>query len=191
MKLFSHLYELTLKWAKHRYASFYLGIMSFAESIIFPIPPDVMLAPMSLAKPDKAWRYAAITSIASVLGGCIGYVLGYTLFDPVVMPVIEELGYQDKLDRIMSWFDEYGIWVVFLAGFSPVPYKLFTISAGVLNMAFLPFVIASAVSRSLRFYMVAGLMKFGGPLMEEKLRKYIDIMGWALVIAVAAYFVLR
>lgn len=97
-----------------------------------------------------------ITSLDSVLGGIVGYILGVYLYEPVVLPFIEIMKYQSKLETIVSYFNEYGIWVVFLAGFTPVPYKLFTVSAGMLSMAFLPFLIASAIGRSMRFYLVAG-----------------------------------
>lgn len=146
---------------------------------------------MSLSQPNKAWRFATITSVASIVGGVIGYLLGATLFDPLVAPLIEQMGYQDKFSTIVTWFEEWGIWVVFLAGFSPIPYKLFTVSAGMLSMAFLPFVLASAVSRSLRFFLVAGLIKQFGAAMESKLRKYIDILGWGLVAIIAIYIVYK
>ena len=175
MNLFSKLYDACLRWAKHKYATVYLSILTFSESIFFPIPPDVMLAPMVLANREKAWRLAGITSITSVAGGAAGYLLGSYLFDPVVMPFIEMMGYQHKLDTIVGYFNEYGIWIVFLAGFTPIPYKLFTVSAGMLSMAFIPFLIASAISRSLRFYLVAGILYWGGDKMEHKLRRYKQI----------------
>lgn len=190
MKIFTRLYDAVLQWAKHKLAPYYLFLLSFTESVIFPIPPDVMLAPMALSKPEKAWHYALNCSVASVLGGMLGYLLGYLLFEPVVQPVIDALGYQAKFDTISQWFTEYGVWVVFLAGFSPIPYKLFTVTAGMMQMAFLPFVIASAISRSLRFYLVAGLMKWGGQPMEEKLRIYVDRIGWGVIIlAILAYVI--
>lgn len=146
-----------------------------------------MLAPMALSQPRKAWRFATITSIGSLAGGIVGYLLGATLFDPVVAPLIEQMGYQTKFELILGWFNEWGIWVVFLAGFSPIPYKLFTVSAGMLQMAFLPFFFASAVSRSLRFFLVAGLIKRYGAAMEKRLRNYIDLLGWVLVSLIAIY----
>lgn len=192
MKIFTKLYDMVLAWSRHRLAPVYLSILSFAESVIFPIPPDVMLAPMALSKPEKAWSYALYTSVASVLGGMLGYLLGCLLFEPLVHPLIVSVGYEHKFETISQWFKEHGIWVVFLAGFSPIPYKLFTITAGVMQMAFLPFVIVSAISRSLRFYMVAGLMKWGGKPMEDKLRLYVDRIGWGVVIlAIVAYLVMK
>lgn len=181
MKLFSKLYDWTLRWAEHKFAPRILAILTFAESVFFPIPPDVLLAPMVLAKPEKAWSFAALTTVASVLGGIVGFALGYFMFEPWIQPIIIEIGYQAKLEKIMTWFEQWGIWVVFLAGFSPIPYKLFTVSAGFLQMAFLPFLLVSAVGRGLRFFMVAGLIKWGGKAMEQKIRQWIDVLGWAIV----------
>ncbi|MBS3799006.1 MULTISPECIES: YqaA family protein [unclassified Pseudoalteromonas] len=192
MRLFTALYDAALRWARHRHAERYLAGMSFAESVIFPVPPDVMLAPMCLAKPSTAWRFALLTTLASVIGGILGYALGYWLFEPVVEPLIASMGWQDKFDHALAWFKDYGVWVVFLAGFSPIPYKVFTIGAGLLQMAFLPFLLASAIGRGARFFLVAALMKWGGARMEEKLRQYVEILGWLVVgLAIVLYLVLR
>lgn len=192
MKLFEPLYDLCLRWARHRHADRYLGGLSFAESMFFPIPPDVMLAPMSLAQPSKAWYFAWLTTITSVLGGLAGYALGYFAFDLWLAPIIAESAYAGKMDTAITWFEQYGVWVVFIAGFSPIPYKIFTISAGVMNMALLPFILASAIGRGTRFFLVAALMRWGGAPMEQKLRDYVEILGWAVVIlAVVAYLILR
>lgn len=192
MKLFQPCYDLALRWAKHRFAERYLAVLSFSESVIFPIPPDVMLAPMALSQPNKAWRFAFITTIASILGGVAGYWLGWFAFDGFIAPMIESMGYQAKMELAIEWFKTYGIWVVFLAGFSPIPYKIFTVSAGFLHMAFIPFLIASAVGRGARFFLVAGLMYWGGPAMENKLREWVEYLGWGVVaLAVIAYFALR
>ncbi|MFQ3249258.1 MAG: membrane protein YqaA with SNARE-associated domain [Glaciecola sp.] len=192
MRIFETCYDLCLKWAQHKHAEKYLAGLSLSESMFFPVPPDVMLAPMALSQPLKAWRFAAITTIASVIGGILGYALGYFAFESLIQPLVIELGYQDKLSKATAWFAEYGVWVVFLAGFSPIPYKVFTISAGFLQMALFPFIIASAIGRGLRFFLVAALMKYGGPMMERKLKKYIEIIGWGtVVLAVVLYLVFR
>ncbi|ANB20120.1 YqaA family protein [Alteromonas stellipolaris] len=192
MKLFEPMYDMALRWARHRHAVKYLGGLSFAESVFFPIPPDVMLAPMSLSQPNKAWRFALITTLASILGGIAGYWLGYFAFDAWLSPIIESWGYTHKIETATQWFADYGVWVVFVAGFSPIPYKVFTTSAGFLQMAFFPFLIASAVGRGARFFLVAGLMRWGGAPMEAKLRQYVEVLGWAVVLlAVAAYLILR
>jgi membrane protein YqaA with SNARE-associated domain len=158
--------------------------------MFFPIPPDVMLAPMALSQPQKAWRFALVTTVASVIGGILGYLLGYFAFETFIQPVVIDMGYQDKLAQATLWFKEYGIWVVFIAGFSPIPYKVFTLSAGFLHMPLIPFIIASTIGRGMRFFLVAALMKYGGPIVETKLKKYIEIIGWGTVaLAVALYLV--
>jgi|TARA_B100001063_G_scaffold163398_1_gene152464 membrane protein YqaA with SNARE-associated domain len=192
LKLFQPCYDLALRWSKHPAASRYLALLSFAESVIFPIPPDVMLAPMSLSQPSRAWHFALITTLASIVGGVAGYLLGFFAFDTLLQPFIESSGYAHKLETAIGWFEAYGVWVVFLAGFSPIPYKIFTVSAGFLQMAFLPFLIASAIGRGARFFLVATLMKWGGARMEEQLRKYVEVLGWAVVgLAIVAYMMLR
>ena len=190
MKLFSAIYDKVLGWSRHRHAPRFLGALSFAESSFFPIPPDVMLAPMSLARPDRAWHYALLTTVASILGGILGYFIVVFAFE-LLEPLIREAGYWEAYQKAGQWFQTWGFWAVFLAGFSPIPYKVFTISAGVIGMNFLPFVLASAIGRGSRFYLVAGLMKWGGPKMEHTLRIYIDRIGWVLILAViAVYFVI-
>ena len=191
MKVFSRLYDLALKWAAHRHAPFYLGGLSFAESSFFPVPPDVMLAPMVLTRRDKAWVYAGLTTLTSVLGGIAGYFIGMYLFD-IVVPVLRELHLwnDDGFVRVQQWFREWGFWAIFIAGFTPVPYKIFTIASGAIAMAFLPFVLASAIGRGARFFLVAGVIRAGGDRMEKVLRQYIDTVGWLMVVLVILlYFV--
>jgi membrane protein YqaA with SNARE-associated domain len=169
-----------MRWAAHRHAQWYLAGLSFAESSFFPVPPDVMLAPMALANTQKAWRFALIATVFSVIGGAAGYAIGMFAFD-LVHPLLEKAGYMDKYELAVNWFKQWGVWVVFLAGFSPIPYKLFTIAAGVVSMAFFPFVIASLIGRGARFFIVAGLMAWGGERMDQVLRQYVDRIGWVLV----------
>lgn len=192
MKLFGKLYDWAMTGARHPKSPYYLSGMSFAESVFFPIPVDVMLAPMALARPEKAWQYAFLATLFSVVGGVLGYFLGYALFDSVVMPMIEAVGYEHKLDAAKQWFVDKGVWVIFIASFSPIPYKVFTITAGMMSMALLPFVIASFIGRGMRFFLVAGLMKLGGEKMEHQLKKWVDILGWATVaLIIVLWLVLR
>ena len=188
MSLFSALYEKTLMWSQHPKAPWYLGGMSFAESSFFPIPPDVMLMPMALAKPEKAFWYAWITTVFSLLGGLLGYAIGYWLLD-VIWPLIESMHYVDKYHQIEGFFAEYGVWIVFIAGFSPIPYKLFTVTAGATGMALLPFIIASFIGRGARFFLVAWVMKVGGERYEHKIRQWIDWLGWLAVALVSFYII--
>lgn len=183
MRIFSPLYARAMQWARHRHAPWYLGGMSFAESSFFPVPPDVMLAPMCLARPARAWHYALLTTLASVAGGLAGYAIGFFAFDALA-PWLRESQYWPAYQAAMAWFGEYGFWAIFIAGFSPIPYKVFTIAAGVLSMALLPFVLASLVGRGARFFLVAGLMKWGGERMEGMLRRHIDRIGWLTVLVV-------
>lgn len=187
MKLFGAIYDKTMAWSRHKFATAWLSFVSFIEAIFFPIPPDVMLIPMSMSKPQQATRYAIFTTIASVLGGMVGYGIGYFAFD-WVQSLIMDWGMQAKFDQIMNWFETWGVAIVFLAGFSPIPYKLFTISAGVLQMAFFPFVLTAALSRFARFFLVAKLSAWGGEKYAEKIRRSIELIGWGTVaLAVIAY----
>ncbi len=190
--MFSYMYDRALVYSKHPKAPLYLSILSFIESSFFPFPPpDVMLAPMCLANRKKAWHYAFLTTVASVLGGLFGYLIGVFAFE-MAEPIIKSVGYWDKFELIKSWFLEWGIGVVFIAGFSPIPYKLITVASGVVGMALIPFILASIVGRAARFYLVAGLIYLGGEKMEASLRKHIDTLGWGMVaIIVIAYFILR
>ena len=190
--LFTRMYDAALRWSRHRHAPRYLGALSFAESSFFPIPPDVMLMPMSLAKPDRAMWFAALTTLTSVLGGMAGYAIGYFALDWVA-PLIEAGGrWSSAYASASSWFHEWGFWTVLIAGFSPIPYKVFTISAGALSMSFVPFVLASAVGRGARFFLVAGLLSWGGAAMEDRIRLYVERIGWVLVgLGVIAYLAFR
>jgi len=183
MKIFSGLYERMLIWSRHQHAPRYLAGLSFAESSFFPIPVDVMLAPMVLSQPAKAWKFALLTTVFSVMGGIAGYFIGYFAIESIT-PWLLEHGYAATLEKSKQWFAEYGVWAVFAAGFSPIPYKIFTITAGALSL-FLPgFVIASIVGRGARFFLVAGLVKAGGEKMEHQLRKHVELLGWIVVLLV-------
>ncbi len=189
MKIFSSLYDRTMIWARHRHAPWYLSALSFAESSFFPIPPDVMLAPMSLANPARAWWFAGITTLASVLGGLFGYLIGLFFFE-LVEPLIRSAGYWPKYLMAKEWFDQWGFWAIFLAGFSPIPYKIFTITAGVISMSLAPFMLASLIGRGSRFFLVSALMAWGGERMEATLRRYIDRIGWILVLVLLLVFLI-
>src|SRR3990167_2335522 len=133
MKVFSLMYQRAMVWARLPNAPWYLGALSFTESSFFPIPPDVMLAPMSLANPARAWRFALITTVASVLGGLLGYFIGASLFD-MIEPHLRTSSYWASYQTAVLWFEQWGFWAIFVAGFSPIPYKVFTIAAGSLSM---------------------------------------------------------
>ena len=159
------LYDWTMGLAGHRHAQWGLGFISFLESMIFPIPPDVLLMPMVLAARERAWRLATICTLGSVLGGLAGYGIGLFLFDTIGQPILDLYGYAEKFTHFQGLYNEFGAWIVFLAGFSPIPYKVFTIASGVTQLDLLTFFIASTLSRGARFFLVAGLLwRFGTPI---------------------------
>lgn len=187
--MFKKLYLLVLQWAEHPKARIYLFILSFTESSFFPIPPDVMLAPMCLAKPKKSMQLALITTLGSVFGGVLGYLLGWFAFD-LIEPMIQSMGYQERFETVKLWFEDWGFWAIFIAGFSPIPYKLFTVSAGLMHMFFLPFLLASVIGRGARFFLVAALISYGGEGLKTTLNKKIELIGWvvsALIVLLLVY----
>ena len=193
MRLFGPLYERMLQWSRHRHAERYLGALSFAESSFFPIPPDVMLAPMCLADRKRAWRFATVTTVTSVLGGVAGYLIGFFLIE-LIEPWLQSSHYWPGYLKARAWFEEWGVLAVFVAGFSPIPYKVFTIAAGAAVLTFPGFVIASVLGRGGRFYLVAGLIVAGGDRMADMLPKYVERIGWAVVVlavVVAGFLMLR
>lgn len=179
--MFEKLYNTVLRWAAHKYATYYLALLSFMEASFFPVPPDVMLAPMALANRSKAWRYALVTTLASIAGAILGYVIGMFLYEEIAKPIVHLYHLESKLDYVKTLFANYGIWIIFLAGFSPIPYKLFTITAGLVSMTFVPFLIASFIGRGARFFLVAGLVYAGGERMADALQRRIEIIGWSVV----------
>ncbi|MEC9375501.1 MAG: YqaA family protein [Pseudomonadota bacterium] len=189
MRLFSLLMDRVLIWSRHPKATFYLAGLSFAESSFFPIPPDVMLAPMVIASPKKAWRFAAITTISSVLGGLAGFFIGMFAID-LIEPSLKQFGYWDVYLLAKDWFSSWGFWAILAAGFSPIPYKIFTIAAGAITMPLMPFIVASIFGRASRFFLVAGLIYLGGKKFEDRLRQYIDLIGWLFVAAMVLGFLI-
>jgi len=178
------LYDWTILKAEHPRALWILAALSFAESSFFPIPPDVLLIPMVLAAPTRAWRIALVCSLASVFGGIFGYFIGYALFDTVGQPIIDFYHMQEKFIWFQSKYNEWGAWIVGLAGFSPVPYKVFTIASGMTEMSLPTFIVASALSRTARFFLVATLLwKFGVPIRSfiEKRLGLLTLLFFALL----------
>lgn len=190
MQLFATIYQSVMQFSRRREAPYYLSLLSFVESFILPFPPpDVMLAPMALARPGRAMYFATLTLVFSVLGGLVGYAIGAFLFD-LAEPLIVEWGYQARFQTVTEWFEVWGFWAVLVAGFSPVPYKIFTIAAGVLGLALLPFVLASVIGRGARFFLLAWCLSRFGPAIEPRLVKYIEYIGWAVVAALLLAIVL-
>lgn len=136
---------------------------------------------MVLSKPTKAWHYATITTIASILGGMLGYALGFFAFELIGQPLLDLFGYQEAYDKVASWFLHYGFWAVFVAGFTPIPYKLFTLAAGVTMMPLLPFFVASIFGRTIRFFVVVWGIKGIGKRIEPLVMEYIDTIAWVTI----------
>ncbi len=174
-------------WSAHRHAPYYLAGVSFIESSFFPIPPDVMLISMGLVKPKSAWRNALIATLSSVLGGILGYLIGVYCIE-FLLPYIEASAYATSYHTIHTWFVDRGVWMVILAGFTPLPYKVFTVTAGAMHMAFMPFIIGSIIGRGLRFFLVCGILYFAGEGIEKKLRRFIDYIGWSMIVLIAIGF---
>ncbi|SIN91804.1 membrane protein YqaA, SNARE-associated domain [Sulfurivirga caldicuralii] len=186
MKLFTYLYDRTLALAGHRRAPAALAGVSFAEASFFPVPPDVLMIPMIFRRPQRAWYYALLATLASAVGGVFGYAIGYFLFE-LIEPWLLSLGYGETLAQVRSFFRDYGVWIVFAAGFSPIPYKLFTLTAGAMAMPLLPFVLASVVGRGARFFLVAAISRWSGEYHQETIRRWIEWLGWLTLILIALF----
>jgi len=159
------LYTWTMGLAAHPHALLILALVAFAESSFFPIPPDIILIPMVLAAREKAWKFALICTLASVAGGLAGYGIGYGLFETVGLPVLEFYHAVEKFNAVKELYNEHGILIVFSAGFSPIPYKLFTIASGVTQMDITSFGLTSLIGRGARFFLIAALLwKYGTPI---------------------------
>ena len=181
-KIFSSTLEYILQQAAKPAAVYLLFIWSFVEAwFIIPIPPDVILAPMVLAKPSKAFFYANITTISSILGGCLGFIIGMFAIG-YAMEVINTLGLQGYYDQALEWFSVWGSAVILIAGFTIIPFKVFTIMAGAMKMNFFLFIIAATLSRGARFYLVSYAAKIGGEKGMDAIVKYIDKIGYFIIL---------
>jgi membrane protein YqaA with SNARE-associated domain len=183
------LYDWVMGLAASRHAPSALFVVSFAESSFFPVPPDVMLAPMVLAQPDRAWRYAALCTLASVLGGMLGYAIGFYLQD-FALWLMSLTGNGGGLAEFQCWYAEWGVWVILIKGLTPIPYKLVTIASGLAQFAFPVFIAASVVTRGARFFLVAAVVKKFGPAMlpviERRLALFAGLAVALIVIGLVA-----
>lgn len=163
--MFKRLYDWTLSLSNSGRAPHALAAVSFSESSFFPVPPDIMLVPMVMAKPHRAWHYAAICTIASVLGGLLGYAIGALLYDTIGLWLIKLYGYGDKMEAFRALYQEHGHWIILIKGFTPIPFKLITIASGLAGYDLVWFVVLSLITRGARFFLVAGVMnRYGAPL---------------------------
>ncbi len=176
MKFLRSLYNWTLNKAEHRYSSLILSIVSFAESSFFPIPPDILLIPMIIAKRMKAWTYAFICTFSSVLGGVAGYAIGYFFYSTIGVLIIETYHLSNSFSTFESYYNEYGILIVLGAGFTPFPFKFITIASGVFNLNIFLFIITAIMARGLRFYLLSGLLFVFGEQIKILIDKYFNTL---------------
>lgn len=186
MKIFQPLYERAILWARHPRAPALLTFLSFIEAVFFPVPPELMLAPMCVAAPRRGFYYASLSLLGSMFGMIVGYAIGYYAID-LAMPLIERMGYGGEFESIKQQAADNGFWLLLIAGFTPVPFKIFTLASGAVGMPLLPFFAGGAIGRGKRVFLVAGAIRLGGEKAEARLRKYIEPIGWgALVLLVVA-----
>lgn len=182
------LYDWTLRMASHQHALWVLAAVSFVESSVFPIPPDVILIPMIIAAPHRAWLIAGVCTVASVLGGLFGYYIGAALFDFIGQPVLEFYGKADKMAEFNERFNEWGAWAVLTAGVTPFPYKVITIASGWTGLSLPVFILSSIIARGLRFFIVAALLwKFGAPI-RDFIEKYLGLLFTLFIILLIGGF---
>ena len=184
------LYDWVLHWAETPYGTWALFLLAFTESSFFPIPPDILLVALAVAIPRKSLKYALVCSVGSVLGGCFGYLIGWQFMAGIGEKIISFYGLSAKVDYIGSLYQQYDAWAIGIAGFTPIPYKVFTISAGMFNINFPVFVFASLVSRSARFFLVGGLIFIFGPRIQVFIDKYFNILAVAFTILLIGGFIL-
>ncbi len=182
------LYDRVLALAADRRAPLWLAIISFAESSFFPVPPDALLVPMALARPERAYRFALICTLASVAGGVLGYVIGYALYDQLAAPLIRFYNYEAAAQAFVDRFNEYGLWVILIKGLTPIPYKIVTIASGLAHFNFGVFVAASVLTRGVRFFLLAWLIRqFGAPVqafIERRLTLVTSVSALAIVLGI-------
>jgi membrane protein YqaA with SNARE-associated domain len=183
------LYHWTMGLAGHRHALWVLAAVAFIESSVFPIPPDVLIIPMVLAAPARAWRIALVATVASVVGGGLGYLIGAALFETLGRPLLGFYGQMGSFEEFRQIYDEWGAWIVAGAGFTPFPYKVVTIASGVAGLDPVTFMAASAVSRAARFFLVAALLWQFGPPIRGFIERYLPHLAWAFVILLIGGFV--
>ncbi len=190
--MLNRLYARTLALASSRYAVAALAVIAFAESAFFPLPPDLLLIPMILARPRQAFLLAGLCTVMSVLGGFLGYAIGYFLFDAIGRPILEFYHAMGRYEALKAGFAHWGVWIIIIKGLTPIPYKLVTIASGVVQFPIVPFAFASLVSRSLRFFLLAALLwRFGEPVREFIERRLMLVTSLFALALVGGFVVLR
>jgi membrane protein YqaA with SNARE-associated domain len=184
-----NVYHRTLALAGSPRAGWWLALVAFTEASCFPIPPDVLLIPMALARPERAWRLALICTVASVCGGALGYYIGYAVFNQLARPVIEFYGYGAKFAAFQAMYAEWGVWVILIKGLTPIPYKIVTIASGAAKFNFWVFMAASAVTRGARFFIVATLLHFWGEPVKEFVERRLTLVTTGVAVGIIGGFV--
>jgi membrane protein YqaA with SNARE-associated domain len=184
------LYDWVLHWAVTPYGTWALFLLAFAESSFFPIPPDVLLIAMCVARPAKSFNYALVCTLGSLFGGCLGYLIGWQFMASVGIRIVEFYGLTDKVAFIETLYNTYDAWAVGIAGFTPIPYKVFTIAAGMFKINFTVFVLASMVSRAARFFLVGGLIYRFGPRIQRFIDRYFNLLAVTFTVLLVGSFVL-
>lgn len=182
------LYSWVLHWAETPYGTWALFLLAFCESSFFPIPPDVLLIALAVSIPKKSFKYALVCTAGSLIGGCLGYLIGWQLMTSVGEKIIQFYGLTHKMQYIKDLYMQYDAWAIGIAGFTPIPYKVFTISAGAFDINFTVFIIASAVSRAARFFLVGWFIYIFGPKIKTFIDKYFNILAIAFVVLLVAGF---
>ncbi len=182
------LYDWTMRLAEGPRALWSLGAISFAESSFFPIPPDVVVVPMALARPKQAWLIATICTVASVAGGLFGYFIGYYAMESIGEWLIQLYGMQEKAGEFQANYDEWGLWVILIKGLTPIPYKLVTIVSGAAHYALLPFIVASVITRGARFFLIAALLRVYGEPIRAFIEKRLTLVTTLFVAALVGGF---
>jgi membrane protein YqaA with SNARE-associated domain len=186
------LYNRVLALAGRPHAPWWLAAIAFAEASFFPLPPDALLVPMTLARPERAWRLATICTLASVAGGALGYLIGYALFDVLAAPLLHAYHYDAAFARFQQTYDRYGVYVILVKGLTPIPYKLVSIASGAAHFDFAVFMAASLVTRGMRFFLLAGLAwRFGAPVREFIETRLVLVTSLVALGVVAGFAVLR
>lgn len=188
--MFRKIYNWVLHWAETPYGTWALFLLAFSESSFFPIPPDVLLIALAVTVPRKSLKYALVCSVGSVLGGCFGYLIGWQFMAGIGEKIISFYGLSAKIEYIGTLYQEYDAWAIGIAGFTPIPYKVFTISAGMFHINFPVFIFASIVSRSARFFLVGGLIYIFGPQIQAFIEKYFNILAVAFTILLIGGFII-
>jgi membrane protein YqaA with SNARE-associated domain len=183
------LYDWVLHWAETPYGSWALFLLALAESSFFPVPPDVLLIALAISIPARSFRYALICSVGSLFGGMLGYLIGYQFMDLIGMEIVEFYGFTQQYAAVGDLYDQYNAWAVGIAGFTPIPYKIFTISAGAFKINFVVFLVASAISRSARFFLVGWLIYAFGPEIRLFIDRYFNLLAIVFVVLLIGGFI--